>query len=93
MRDHALVQLILLRCREFLREPEAIFWNFAFPLLLVAGLGIAFREQPPETLRVAAVTAPLADALKTDPQLTVELLTPEAAEHALRTVQIGRAHV
>ena len=43
MRDHALVQLILLRCREFLREPEAIFWNFAFPLLLVAGLGIAFQ--------------------------------------------------
>ncbi|MFM2125730.1 MAG: hypothetical protein RL328_2181 [Acidobacteriota bacterium] len=88
MRSHALVQLILLRFREFIREPEAIFWNFAFPLLLVAGLGIAFREQPPETLRVAGTTAPLVAALKTDPQLHVELLAGAAAQQALRTAQV-----
>ena len=42
-RDHPLIQLTLVRYREFYREPEAIFWVFIFPVLLTAGLGIAFR--------------------------------------------------
>ena len=47
-----LVQLTLARLREFLREPEAIFWVFVFPLLLACALGIAFRNQAPEPLPV-----------------------------------------
>ena len=38
MRNHPLWQLTLVRFREFLREPEALFWVFGFPLLLAAGL-------------------------------------------------------
>ncbi len=38
-RDHPLVQLTLVRYREFFREPEAVFWVFVFPVLLTAGLG------------------------------------------------------
>ena len=34
--DHALVQLTLVRFRETLREPEALFWIFVFPILLAA---------------------------------------------------------
>ncbi len=30
--DHPLVQLTLCRVREFLREPEAVFWVFVFPI-------------------------------------------------------------
>ena len=41
--DHPLVQLTRVRYREFFREPEAVFWVFIFPVLLAAGLGIAFR--------------------------------------------------
>ena len=37
--DHPLVQLTLVRFREFMREPEAVFWVFIFPILLAAGLG------------------------------------------------------
>ncbi len=44
--DHALAQLTLVRFREFSREPEALFWVFIFPILLAAGLGIAFRDRP-----------------------------------------------
>jgi ABC-type multidrug transport system permease subunit len=88
MRSHPLVQLILLRFREFMREPEAIFWNFAFPLLLVAGLGVAFRDQPPEIVHVAAVTPQLVESLKVDPQLDVEQLTPEAGLQALRSARV-----
>ena len=53
--DHPLVQLTLVRYREFYREPEAIFWVFIFPVLLTAGLGIAFRSRAPERVPVALV--------------------------------------
>ena len=51
MSMHPLWQLTLTRFREFLREPEAVFWVFAFPVLLACALGLAFRSQgPPEVL-------------------------------------------
>ena len=34
----SMVQLTLVRFREFVREPEAVFWTFIFPILLAAGL-------------------------------------------------------
>ena len=42
--DHALVQLTLVRFREFVREPEALFWVFVFPILLAAGLGLGLSQ-------------------------------------------------
>jgi ABC-2 type transport system permease protein len=49
---HPLKELVLARIREFIREPEAIFWVYGFPLLLALGLGIAFRNQPAEKVFV-----------------------------------------
>lgn len=88
MRSGPLFQLTLLRFREFVREPEAVFWNFAFPLLLTAGLGVAFREQPPQPLPVAAVSAPLAAALRADPQLRVQEQTHDGALALLRNGRV-----
>src|SRR5260370_14675202 len=50
--DHAIVQLTLVRFREFWREPEAVFWVFIFPILLTTGLGIAFRNRPADVGKV-----------------------------------------
>ena len=47
---------INLRFREFIREPEAVFWTFVFPILLAAGLGIAFRQRGPDKVQVGVVT-------------------------------------
>ncbi|HKE04352.1 MAG TPA: hypothetical protein VKE91_09840, partial [Blastocatellia bacterium] len=52
-RSHPLVELTLARIREFVRQPEAVFWVFGFPLLLAFALGIAFRDTAPEKLPVA----------------------------------------
>lgn len=52
---HPLWELTLARLREFIREPAAIFWTFGFPVLLAIGLGIAFRSNPQEAVRVALV--------------------------------------
>lgn len=90
--DHPLVQLTLVRYREFLREPEAVFWVFIFPVLLTAGLGIAFRNQPAERTPIAvagnvAADSGLIESLRSSPGLTVQVLPDAAAEEALR---IGR---
>jgi ABC-2 type transport system permease protein len=86
----SLVQLTLVRFREFFREPDAVFWTFAFPILLASGLGIAFRHRPPERLHVAVVApaggdSALATVLRRDPRLTVESMRDSAAAAALRT--------
>src|SRR5215467_10277008 len=56
-RYNPLIQLTLARIREFVREPEALFWVFVFPVLLAFALGIAFRNTAPQKLRIA-VEAP-----------------------------------
>lgn len=75
---HPLVQLTLVRLREFIREPEAVFWTLLFPVLMTVGLGIAFRSRPPDVLKVATTSSTLAAALKQEPGLDAALV--EAAE-------------
>jgi ABC-2 type transport system permease protein len=78
---HPLRELALSRLREFLREPEAVFWTYGFPLILAIGLGIAFRNRPVEKIYVDiqehVQAAGLAEALKRDPDMIVET-HPEA---------------
>jgi ABC-type polysaccharide/polyol phosphate export permease len=88
-RDHPLVQLTQVRYREFFREPEAVFWVFVFPVLLAAGLGIAFRNRAPERASVAVVASSAADtslvaALRRGELLEVAHMTDSAAREALR---------
>jgi len=52
---NALVELTLARLREFLREPEAVFWVFAFPVLMALALGIAFRSERTQEVKVGVV--------------------------------------
>jgi ABC-2 type transport system permease protein len=92
--DHPLVQLTRVRYREFFREPEAVFWVFIFPVLLAAGLGIAFRNRAPERTSVAVVAvdtsgARLAEALRGAAELQVSLLSDSAAAEALRTGEVS----
>ena len=84
-----LFELTLARVREFVREPEALFWVVVFPVLLAFGLGIAFRSQPPEKSRVAversrAGADPISAMLERSPGLQVQELSPAEAEQALR---------
>jgi ABC-type multidrug transport system permease subunit len=89
----AIVQLTLARFREFYREPEAVFWVFIFPILLAAGLGIAFRNRPAEASRIAVVSQaanlPVVDSLKKSPGILVETLDDSAAALALRTGRVA----
>ena len=53
-----LFELTRARVHELIREPEAMFWVFVFPIVLAAILGLAFRSKPPEALPVAVVGRP-----------------------------------
>ena len=81
-------QMTLGKLRELLREPEALFWVFVFPVLLALGLGIAFRSAPAEVLPVAVQASERAEwarqALDDDEALTATILDEEQARQQLR---------
>lgn len=81
----SLFQLTLVRFRLVLREPEAIFWIFLFPILLAIGLGIAFRNRPADVLPVAATTPQLTQALAGDKGLRASTMNEATGAHALAT--------
>jgi ABC-2 type transport system permease protein len=89
----ALRELMLLRVRSFVREPEALFWTFGFPLLLTLGLGLAFRDdaEPPPMpigIRIGSVAEGVRGALEAAPDLIPLLLDSAEADRALRVGEI-----
>jgi ABC-2 type transport system permease protein len=84
----SLYQLTMVRFRLFLREPEAVFWIFIFPILLAMGLGIAFRNRPADVLQVGATTTQLTQALATDKGLTASLIDERDGAQGLATGRI-----
>ena len=88
--DSSLVQLTLVRFREFIREPEAVFWTFIFPILLAAGLGIACRQRGPDKIQIGVIGgSPLTESLKRDSTLVVRVFDDSAGARALRTGKIA----
>ena len=59
-RKNPLLALTQARIREFVREPEALFWVFVFPILMAVVLGFAFRDHPPDPVPVGVVEGPQA---------------------------------
>jgi ABC transporter DrrB family efflux protein len=90
---NSLVQLALMRARLFYREPAAMFWTFGFPMLLSVALGIAFRNQKPQPVRVAieesASSAHIADLLSKRTDVISQALSTTDAREALRTGKIA----
>jgi ABC-2 type transport system permease protein len=90
MSSHPLYQLTLVRLREFVREPEAVFWAVFFPILLTVGLGMAFRERTDPVLKIAA-TPGMAAALRAEPGLDVREQTEDEARVALQRGDVALA--
>lgn len=88
-----LVELTIARTKEFLREPEAVFWVFVFPVLLALALGFAFRERAPDRIAVGIVEGPgardTASALEASRVLLPRIYPPAAGRRALRTGRIS----
>jgi ABC-2 type transport system permease protein len=88
LEQSSLYQLTMVRFRLFLREPEAIFWIFIFPILLAVGLGIAFRNRPADVFQVGATTSQLTQALAADKGLKAVTMNVADGTRALATGSI-----
>ena len=91
-RSHPLWQLTLWRVREFLREPEALFWVFAFPVLMTFALGLAFKNRGPQPVKIgvqqSANAAQLAASLDSTHLIRAVVLDSADARQQLRTGKV-----
>ncbi len=91
--SHPVIELTLTRLREFLREPEAVFWLVFFPVLLAFALGLAFSGSGEQEVHVGLLDGPGAavarEALSSAPHVVVHDLAPEAADRALRDGEVA----
>jgi ABC-type multidrug transport system permease subunit len=89
-----LVQLTLARLREFVREPEALFWAFVFPIIMSVALAIAFPARGARPVPVGLAGGPDADAVRTAldaaDDIAVRDLRPDEEARVLRE---GEVHV
>src|SRR5262245_36275537 len=93
---HPLIELTLNRVREFVREKEAVFWVFIFPVLMTFALGIAFRNTAPDKTLVAIEADStnqsvneITTVLTHSPEITAIVLPPDEAAKALRSGKVS----
>ncbi len=89
----ALYELTIFRLKEFVREPDAVFWVLVFPLLLTLALGFAFREKPPDRIPVGVAQGPYAQrhlvALQKSPALQPRIYPEAEGREDLRRGKIS----
>ena len=91
-RGAPLVELTRARLLEVVREPEALFWMFVFPVIMAIALGIAFPSRTTDSVIVAVVDGPYAaaavQALRAARGLEVRTLARGELETALRRAAV-----
>lgn len=80
----AIVELTSIRTKEFIRETEAVFWVFGFPIILALALGFAFRDKAPDKVPVAVLDETQLPALSKSPTLIPKVMNAADAQEALR---------
>jgi ABC-2 type transport system permease protein len=64
LQSSPLIQLYLVRLRDFYRQPARVFWVYGFPTLLAIALGFAFQNRPPAPVLVDLVQGPAESRIK-----------------------------
>ena len=89
-----LVELTRARIYEFVREPEAIFWAFVFPIAMVIALGIAFPSTGESPVAVGVERTAdgerIRETLGHVQGIVVRDIAPDRVTQALRD---GQVHV
>lgn len=91
---HPLIELTLARVREFVREPEALFWTFIFPIIISVALAAAFPGGRVTPVLVGLEPGPAAAAVRrtltAQENITVRDIAPREQARAIRE---GTVHV
>ena len=89
---HPIYHMTMARILEFLRQPDAVFWSYFFPVLMVLALGLAFSRRQESTLMIDVVDkefyATIQAALTNQPRFIIHNTTETDSRIRLRT---GRA--
>ena len=83
-----LKELVVARVREFVRQPEAIFWSYFFPVLMVLALGLAFQNKPQQKITVDVESGPRAEEIQqklSSEKFEVQIHDEQATRLRLRT--------
>ncbi len=82
------------RLREFIREPEALFWTFLFPIVMSLALAVAFPGGRAAPVIVGLEAGPRADvvrrALAARADIVIRDIAPPEQERAIRE---GNVHM
>jgi ABC-type multidrug transport system permease subunit len=89
-----IVELTLARLREWVREPEAIFWAFVFPIVMSVALAVAFPRQDSRPVIVGVADVPAAAAIRSalNGREGIDLRDVPAGNE-LRVIRDGEVHV
>ena len=89
-----LVELTLARLREFVREPEALFWTFLFPIIMSVAMAIAFPAGGGQTVRVGVTAGADSHALRQALAGVMDVVVREIpADAQLRALRNGEVHL
>ena len=89
-----ILELTLARLREFVREPEALFWTFLFPIVMSIAMAIAFPASGAQTVRVGIAPGPGSDALRQALSSAKDVVVKEvSADDQLRALRNGEVHL
>ena len=89
-----ILELTLARLREFVREPEALFWTFFFPIVMSVAMAIAFPAGGAQTVRVGIAPGPGSDALRQSLSSAKDVVVKDVPPHdQLRALRNGDVHL
>ena len=87
--QHPIIAFTIARLKEFIRRPEAMFWVYFFPVLMAIVLGVAFRNQPEQSVVVDVVegaqASKLLQRLESMSDIKPELVSADQSRLRLRT--------
>ncbi len=91
---HPVIELTLTRIREFVREPEALFWTFLFPIVMSIVMAFAFPSRTAQPVPVGITAggdaASVRQALANSPGVRLKDIPAGQEQRALRE---GEVHV
>jgi ABC-2 type transport system permease protein len=88
-RSSPIWRLSMARLYEFLREPEAVFWTYCFPMIMVVILGLSFRNKPIEKIDLDVVEGSTLEikALEATGKFKITVLPESESLNRLRTAK------
>ena len=89
-----IIELTLARLREFVREPEALFWTFLFPIIMSVAMAFAFPSSSAQTVRVGITPGAGSDAIRQALSAAKDVVLKELpADDQLRALRNGEVHL